>query len=380
MPSDYRPRLVADQSLPYLAGLLDAVTDVTYLPSQEITRERLIEEKAEGLLIRSVTRCNQSLLEGTMVRSIATATAGFDHIDRDYCSSHGILWRNSPGCNARSVAHWVMGVLAERALRLKRPLAQETLAIIGVGHVGGNVQQMAEALGVKTLLVDPPREEQEGGQGFSTLEEAAHEATIITFHTPLTKEGKHPTYHLLGEDFLRQCRKKPLILNAARGAIADSDALLQALNAERIEGFYLDCWEGEPNIRLDVLVRAERATPHIAGFSADGKARGTRMAVETTLKHFGLNPALIPFDQITLPSPENATIDLSLIGSLRAEWVLAHTMKALSQIEQALRQTPDQFESLRVHYNYPREAPAYQLLGVLPEEKQLFRALGYGIA
>ena len=118
MSSDYRPRLVADQSLPYLAGLLDAVADVTYLPSQEISRERLIEEKTEGLLIRSVTHCNQSLLEGTMIRSIATATAGFDHIDRDYCSSHGILWRNSPGCNARSVAHWVMGVLAERALHL----------------------------------------------------------------------------------------------------------------------------------------------------------------------------------------------------------------------------------------------------------------------
>lgn len=380
MPSDYHPRFVADQSLPYLAGLLDAVADVTYLPSQEITRERLIEEKAEGLLIRSVTRCNQSLLEGTSIRSIATATAGFDHIDRDYCSSHGILWRNSPGCNARSVAHWVMGVLAERALRLKRPLAQEILAIIGVGHVGGNIQQMAETLDIKTLLVDPPRAEQEGGQGFSTLEEAAHEATIITFHTPLTKEGKHPTYHLLGEDFLRQCRKKTLILNAARGAIADSDALLRALASEKIEAFYLDCWEGEPNIRLDVLARAERATPHIAGFSADGKARGTHMAVETTLEHFGLNPSLIPFDEITLPSPENATIDLSLIGSLRPEWVLAHTMKGLSHIEQALRQTPDQFESLRVHYNYPREAPAYQLLGVLPEEKQLFRALGYGIA
>ena len=295
MSSDYCPRLVADQSLPYLAGLLDAVADVTYLPSQEISRERLIEEKTEGLLVRSVTHCNQSLLEGTMIRSIATATAGFDHIDRDYCSSHSILWRNSPGCNARSVAHWVMGVLAERALHLKRPLAQETLAIIGVGHVGSNVQQMAEALGVKTLLVDPPRAEQEGQQGFSSLE-------------------------------------------------------------------------------------AERATPHIAGFSADGKARGTRMAVETTLEHFGLNPALIPFDQISLPTPENTTINLSSIGSLRPEWVLAHTMKALSQIEQALRQTPDQFESLRVHYNYPREAPAYQLLGVLPEEEQLFRILGYSIA
>ena len=330
MSSDYRPRLVADQSLPYLAGLLDAVADVTYLPSQEISRERLIEEKTEWLLVRSVTHCNQNLLEGTMIRSIATATAGFDHIDRDYCSSHGILWRNSPGCNARSVAHWVMGVLAERALHLKRPLAQETLAIIGVGHVGSNVQQMTEALGVKTLLVDPPRAEQEGQQGFSSLEEAAHEATIITFHTPLTKEGKHPTYHLLGEDFLRQCRKKPLILNAARGAIADSDAFLQALNSERIEGFYLDCWEGEPNIRLDVLARAERATPHIAGFSADGKARGTRMAVETTLEHFGLNPALIPFDRISLPTPENATINLRSIGSLRPEWVLAHTMKTLS--------------------------------------------------
>ncbi len=380
MSSDYRPRLVADQSLPYLAGLLDAVADVTYLPSQEITRKRLIEEKAEGLLIRSVTRCNQSLLEGTSIRSIATATAGFDHIDRDYCSSHGILWRNSPGCNARSVAHWVMGVLAERALRLKRPLAQETLAIIGVGHVGGNVQQMAEALGIKTLLVDPPRAEHEGVEGFSTLEEVAHEATIITFHTPLTKEGKYPTYHLLGEEFLQQCRKRPLILNAARGAIADSDALLRALNSDRIEAFYLDCWEGEPDIRLDVLTQAERATPHIAGFSADGKARGTRMAVETTLEHFGLDASLIPFERISLPTPESATIDLHSVSALRPEWVLAHTMKGLSHIEQALRQTPEQFESLRVHYDYPREAPAYRLLGVLPEEKQLFHALGYAIA
>lgn len=380
MPSDYRPRFVADQSLPYLAGLLDAVADITYLPSQEITRKRLIEEKAEGLLIRSVTRCNQSLLEGTSIRSIATATAGFDHIDRDYCSSHGILWRNSPGCNARSVAHWVMGVLAERALRLKRPLAQETLAIIGVGHVGGNVQQMAEALGIKTLLVDPPREEYEGVEGFSTLEEVAHEATIITFHTPLTKEGKYPTYHLLGEEFLQRCRKRPLILNAARGAIADSDALLRALNSDRIEAFYLDCWEGEPNIRLDVLTQAERATPHIAGFSADGKARGTRMAVETTLEHFGLDAGLIPFERISLPTPESATIDLHSVSALRPEWVLAHTMKGLFHIEQALRQSPEQFESLRVHYDYPREAPAYRLLGVLPEEKQLFHALGYSIA
>lgn len=380
MTTKYRPRLVADQSLPHLSGLLDAVADLVYLPSQEITRERLIAEKAEGLLIRSVTRCNPSLLEGTAIRSIATATAGFDHIDRDYCTAHHIAWRNSPGCNARSVAHWVMGVLADRALKIGRPLSQETLAIVGVGNVGRNVQQMAQTLGIKVLLVDPPRAEREGENGFSSLQEAAQEASIITFHTPLSKEGVHSTYHLLGEEFLCQCRKKPLILNAARGAVADSNALLNALRLELIEGIYLDCWEGEPNIRLDLLAQAQRATPHIAGFSADGKARGTRMVVETTIEHFGLDRALVPLEQIKLPTPQDATIDLSTRETLRPEWVLAHTMRNLPNIEKALRQTPEQFESLRVHYDYPREAPAYTIIGVRSQEEGLFRALGYGLA
>ncbi len=372
-----KPRLVADRSLPYLQGLLDSVADLVYLPSEEITRERLIREQAEGLLIRSVTHCNKELLEGTAVRAIATATAGFDHIDAHYCAQQKIHWSNSPGCNARSVAHWVMGVLADRALHLKRPLRQETLAIVGVGNVGKNVQQMAETLGMKVLCVDPLRAEQEGTDKFCTLHEAVQKASIITFHTPLTRSGAHPTYHLLNKELLQRCHQKPLIINAARGAIADSDALLSALAKGLIEDVYLDCWEGEPHIRLDLLAQARRATPHIAGFSADGKARGTRMVAERIIEFFQLNSEQIPFHSLTLPSPNEATIDLHDREYLRMEYLLAHTMRGLPLIEKKLRQSPGQFESLRVHYDYPREAPAYHVIGVHEEEIEPLCQLGY---
>lgn len=372
------PRLLVDASLPYIKGLLEPVASVTYLPSREITRERLIELGVEGLLIRSVTRCGESLLAGTSVRFIATATAGIDHIDSTYCKANGITFCNAPGCNAYSVAHWVMGMLALRALHLQKPLREETLAIVGVGHVGRALSHMAFCLGVKLLWVDPPRALAEGKASFVSLHDAMTRASIVSFHTSLTRAGADATYHILNAELLSRCTQKPLILNAARGAICHTPDLIEAIKKQQIEATYIDCWEGEPHISEELLFLAQRATPHIAGFSADGKARGTAMVVKAALNFFALDAHQVPWHTIVLPEPQNAIIDLTAIASLRLEYLLAQTMKApLLSVEKQFRDMPDNFEQLRVTYPHPRESQAYSVMGWREEEASILGELGY---
>ena len=277
-------KVIIDHKIPYIKEAISRIADeVVFLPGNAFTKEEV--KDADALIVRTRTTCNRELLEGSQVKFIATATIGYDHIDTEYCREAGITWTNCPGCNAGSVEQYVHSVL----LLLKREkgldLEKSTIGIVGVGHVGSRVKRMAEGLGMKVLLNDPPRAEQ-GESGFVDLETIARECDVITFHTPLSREGRYATFHLVNHEFLVSLKRTPYIINSSRGEVVDTDALLVALAAGKVRDVVIDTWENEPDINHELLDVAFLATPHIAGYSADGKANATRMSLEALCKFF----------------------------------------------------------------------------------------------
>ena len=305
-------KVVIDRHIPYLEGLKIPMETV-FLEPNEITNDALRD--ADALLIRTRTQCNESLLHDTKVQFIATGTIGFDQIDTAYCEQHGITWTNSPGCNAQGVCDYVETVLAN----LAPDAGKHTLGIVGVGHVGKLVAEMAKRRGFEVLLCDPPRAENEGAEGFVSLDEIEEKCTIITFHTPLTKSGKYPTWHL---ETCRSLRPDTLLINAARGGVVDEEALLRAGNP-----FVIDTWENEPNISRATLERAIFGTYHIAGYTCRGKYNASQMVLIALCKHFGL-------PEITIPNPPE---DAPHIWDIQA-------------VSDELKRQPERFEWLREHY------------------------------
>jgi erythronate-4-phosphate dehydrogenase len=255
----------------------------------------------------------------------------------------GIAWTNCPGCNAGSVEQYVHASL----LLLKRhkglDLEKATLGIVGVGHVGKRVQRMAEALGMRVLLNDPPREDN-GETGFVSLQTIAEECDVITFHTPLNREGKYRTFHLADEAFFGNLKRTPYLINSSRGEVVSAEALLKALETGQIKDAVIDTWEGEPDISLELLRKVFVGTPHIAGYSADGKANATRMSLEALCQYFGktaefvIVPPALP-EKTYSENPEEAYLELynPMDDSLR------------------LKESPEKFEWFRGNYPLRRE-------------------------
>lgn len=313
-------RVIADKYIPYLQGLLDEVADVQYLSPAEITPA--IVREADALFVRTRTRCNGALLDGSKVRWVGTATIGFDHIDTAYCEAHGIAWTNAPGCNAQGVADYVESALND--LGYLPRAHQLTIGIVGVGHVGKLVEQMARRHGFRVLLCDPPRALAEGADGFVTMTELAREADIVTFHTPYSAEGPFATRHLCDASFLEQLRPSTLIINAARGGIVDEEALLTAANP-----CVIDCWEGEPNVNRRLLEVAQLGTFHIAGYTQWGKYRASQQVLEAFSAFFGLKTLVIQKKYVPLQAES--------IFSVRA-------------LSEQLKSKPGAFEELREAY------------------------------
>ncbi len=269
-------KIVVDSAIPFLEGVLDPYAEVVRCPGSQITAE--VVRDADALLIRTRTRCNKALLEGSSVRFIATATIGFDHIDLGYCHLRGIEVTSAAGCNARGVLQWVAGVLVWLARREGWRPEERTLGIVGVGHVGSLIKEYAEAWGFKVLCCDPPREEREG-LGFLPLEEVAARADILTFHTPLDAS----THHLCNEKLLSLMHPNAVIINASRGEVADEQALLATSRT-----VLLDVWEHEPDILAELLEKVPIATTHIAGYSLQGKANASALTIRALAHHFRL--------------------------------------------------------------------------------------------
>ncbi len=366
------PYIIADNKIPYLQGVLEPYARIDYLSPGQIDAEAV--RNADMLLIRTRTFCNRQLLAHSRCRHIATATIGYDHIDTRYCQEQGIDWTNCPGCNAPSVAQYIISSLLAWSKHTGKPLHECTLGVVGVGHVGRLVAHYGELLGMQLLRNDPPRQEIEGDEGFVDLATICREADIITFHTPLTGEGKHPTFHLGNDNFFGALRRTPLIINSARGEIIDSAALKRAVERKAIAGFILDCWENEPNLDRQLLQQAFIATPHIAGYSADGKATATRMVVQAVARWLNIE---IPTDTILPPAPEHPLIDLRVTDNPihTAVWKSYHPIND----DHRLRQSPDSFEAQRSNYPLRREFFAYSIQAAPDSLVDLLHKLGFQI-
>lgn len=363
--------ILAEASIPYLRGNLEKMGHVVYLPSKEFTNETV--RHADWLIIRSITKITPELLEGSSVKLITTATIGFDHIDTKYCEEQGIKWYNAPGCNAGGVGQYFASYISLLALKGEIKPEEMTIGIVGVGNTGKEVSRYASALGMRVLHNDPPRAEKEGGEGFVSLEYLAKEADLIEFHVPFTKEGPHATLRLVNEAFVDKLEKKPLIANLCRGSVTKTEALLKGLRDGKISRIVLDCWEEEPNISKELLQVASVGTPHIAGFSAEGKRRGAYVCVEHGAEFFGL-----PMPDIEEPqAPSAPIIDLTEVsGRNQLYHALLHAFDP-SRPDRLLREYTDDFERLRKDYDYPREPPAFAVTGADEEFAPALRKMGF---
>jgi len=364
-------KIVADTHIPFLKGLLEPVAEVVYLPGREICKEDLLD--ADALIVRTGTHCDRDLLEGTTVRFIGTPAIGFDHIDQNYCEVKNITWVNAPGCNSRATAQYVTSSLLILAQKYGFKLTDKTLGIIGVGQCGQKVERNARLLGMNILLNDPPRSRNEGEKNFNSLERVLEESDIITLHPTLEKEGPDKTWHLVDASFFARLKKPIYLINTARGGIIDSTALKQALSEGKVIDCALDCWENEPDIDLELLEKCLITTPHIAGYSSDGKANASKTILEQLNHYFQLNlPRIVP----ELPVPEIPVLKLPKNSKDKIASALLHAYNPLIDSE-ALKKAPNQFESLRSNYVLRREYKAFRLLNLPDKDGDLLRAFGF---
>lgn len=308
--------IVSDIYIPYLVEAVhNAWPDVTIIPLKPEEIDAAAVKDADVLVIRTRTHVDTSLLEGSHVRIVCTATIGFDHIDTAYCESHDIRWISCPGCNAQAVCDYIEEAITNYQLPITNT---PTIGVVGVGHVGSLVAKMAAQKGMRVLLNDPPK-----GIGV-TIDEIAKNCDIITFHVPLDAT----TYHLCNEAFLTQCKPHALIINAARGGVVDEQAILASGHP-----YILDTWENEPNIDPEVLSHATLASMHIAGYSIEGKRNASQMCLDAIAEQYTLPKINLQSPIYNLHSP---------IGDSSPGW--------LARISAQLKAQPDQFEYLRKNY------------------------------
>ncbi len=373
-------KIVCDNKIPFLRGALEPYADVVYLPGAETDAE--VVKDADGIITRTRTRCDASLLEGSSVKAIATATIGFDHIDTAWCEANGIAWSNAPGCNSWSVKQYISSVLAVLAQRHGLRLDTLTLGVVGVGNVGSKVAEVGRAFGMRVLLNDPPRARAEGQGAFTDLDTLLAESDIVTLHVPLTRAGEDATWHLFDAARLAQMRASQILINSSRGPVVDNAALKDALKRHALKGGVLDVWEGEPDLDRELIDLLDITTPHIAGYSADGKANGTTMSVRYLASKLGL--PLTDWSASGIPAPEQALefcVDAEgkTVQEVLSEAVL-HTYDVRRDSD-ALRAAPSDFERLRGDYWVRREPSAFTLTlrGGSPDLASRLERIGFKV-
>ena len=370
-------RIVADSKIPFLAGALDHVAQVVYVPGSQISKEEIAS--ADALIIRTRTKCNRELLHGTTVKFIASATIGYDHIDTAYCDTQGIKWTNAPGCNSGSVKQYIASALAEIVSIEKKTFKDITLGIIGVGNVGSKVAAMAKTLDIKTLLNDPPRQRVEGKGDFTDIETLIAQSDIITMHVPLSHQGINKTFHLANADFFAKMKRGAWFINTSRGEVMETQSLIRALESKHLDGAAIDVWENEPSINLRLLELAQITTPHIAGYSADGKANGTAMSVQAISKFFGL--AMDNWQPANVPQAKQSSLAINGKDKTK-EQIFSELSNFAYNIlldSDKLKKSPETFEQQRESYPIRREPENLEIIArsISPPLKILIQNLGY---
>ncbi|WP_018108086.1 4-phosphoerythronate dehydrogenase [Bacteroides propionicifaciens] len=343
-------KILVDNKIPFLdEAIKELQAEIVFLSAKEFTSQTV--KDADILIVRTRTKCNASLLEGSKVKFIATATIGFDHIDIAYCASHGILWQNAPGCNSNSVRQYIQSALILLKQNYLFSLEGKTLAVIGVGHVGCKIVDLGRSYGMKVLMNDPLRAEKEADFQHTSLDIIACQADIISFHVPLVRQGNYPTYHLANEAFFNQLKKTPILINTSRGEVIDGAILKDSLARHTIKQAIIDVWENEPHIDAELLEKVFLGTPHIAGYSADGKAKASEMALQAVSDFLNLGLKI----NINLPQPLNPILDADSMDSAYLE-IYNPEYDSLS-----LKEHIQDFEALRSNYSLRRESLAYTI-------------------
>lgn len=300
-------KIIADENIPFVAEGFRPLGEVSVMSGRAITRETL--KDAELLVVRSITKVDKALLEGTPVRFVGTCTIGFDHIDLGYLASRGITFASAPGSNATSVAEYIVYGMLELSHRLGFQLEGKTLAVVGVGNVGSRVARRGEALGMRVLLNDPPLARSTGDAKYRPLDEVLSEADVVTLHVPLEKGGADPTWRMIDEKFLAKMKPGAVLFNSSRGGVQNEEALLAAKKSGKLSALFLDVWDGEPNVNAELLAAADLASPHICGYSADGKVAGVVMVQRAACKMLGTTSDWDPTDKLPAAQYPQASIE-----------------------------------------------------------------------
>ncbi|MCX8038746.1 MAG: 4-phosphoerythronate dehydrogenase [Candidatus Sumerlaeia bacterium] len=361
-------KIIADENIPFAREAFGCLGEVTLAKGRAITHDMVRE--ADALFVRSVTKVNAALLDGTSVKFVATATIGVDHIDLGYLSERGIGFAAAPGSNANSVAEYVVAALLVLAHRGGFRLEGKTIGVVGVGNVGRRVVEKCRALGMHVLQNDPPLQRQTGDPRFLPLS-ALLEADILTFHVPLTKEGPDATHHMISADLLSRFNVGTILINTSRGAVADTAALVEAADSGRLGGLVLDVFEREPNIPPALVEKADLATPHIAGYSYDGKVAGTMMVYRAACEFFGRpvqwdaaaampppqHPRLNPLADIHPSQPSLSPADEDILRQLVLTLynIEADDAQLRKMLDLPAEQRGAYFDSLRKTYPVRRE-------------------------
>lgn len=339
-------KIVADRHIPFLEGVFEPYAEVVYIDGRAITHDDIVD--ADALVIRTRTRCNAALLDGTRVRMIATATIGTDHIDLDYCREKGIEVHNAEGCNAGGVMQYVFSAIYGVAARKSIKIDNMTIGIVGVGHVGSKVEAMARYLGLDVLLCDPPRAEKEGPEAFCSLDYLLANSHVVTMHVPLDET----TRKMADEDFFRMMQPGAIFINASRGEVVDDDALVQAI--PKLGAVVIDTWNNEPDVNADLIEMVDIATPHIAGYSYQGKQNGTASAVQSVARRFGIEPLYDFYPEEDLPDHNPILLDLKDKTQGERAAVFQYNYPIFTD-DFRFRMEPHKFEKLRSEYQYRRE-------------------------
>jgi erythronate-4-phosphate dehydrogenase len=353
-------KIVADENIPFVAKCFSSLGIVQALSGRAITPQ--ITADADILLVRSITPVNEKLLAGSKVKFVATATIGYEHIDVDYLQKRKIGFASAPGSNANSVAEYVAAALLEMGQKHKISLENKSIGIIGVGNVGSKVATKCQALGMKVCLNDPPLQRQTGQNKYRPLDEL-FDCDIITLHTPLTLDGIDKTYHLADERFFKSLKSGCVFINTSRGDVVDGNALKSAIKSGRLKGVTLDVWPNEPNIDTDLLGLVDIGTPHIAGYSLDGKIAGMLMIYNSACEFFNIKPRYKIED--FLPEPDIKTLEIKQISG-NSQDVISEVVRKIypiekddSQLRQILNQPVENigryFDGLRKNYPVRRE-------------------------
>lgn len=339
-------KIVIDQDIPFIAGVIEPYASISYKDGSKISREDLID--ADAIIIRTRTKCNGELLAGTGVKIIATATIGTDHIDLEYCNEHRICVRNAAGCNAGGVMDYVFSALYGTAARKSIDLSNATFGIIGVGHVGSRVSEMANKLGFKVLKNDPPRAELEGPQDYCELDTLLNNSDIVSLHTPLNPQTKG----MANSDFFAKMKVGATFINASRGEVVVDEDLIEAI--PKLGPVVIDTWNNEPDINPRLLELVDIATPHIAGYSYQGKQFGTMAAVRAIARFFGIKELFDFFPQAEDENKNSVSINVKGLSQGQIASVFQYNYPIFTD-DFVLRANPDKFEQLRKEYQYRRE-------------------------